>query len=94
MLNKSGKIVSKKMAAAAKVANRLAPYKSNQFKKRGAKQAGGGTLGDVSTGLMAAGGLAGLTGVGAEATPFLEAAGGLAKGADWVANILMLCVIK
>ena len=78
-----------------KVANRLAPHKSNQFKKRGAKQAGGGTLGDVGTGLMAAGGLAGLTGVGVAATPFLEAAGGPAKGVDWVANLLlMLCVIK
>ena len=51
------------------------------------KQRGGGTLGDVGTGLMAAGGLTAATGIGAAAVPFLEAAGGLAKGADWVAGL-------
>ena len=51
------------------------------------KQKGGGTLGDVGTGLMAAGGITAATGIGAAATPFLEAAGGLAKGADWVVGL-------
>ena len=51
------------------------------------KQKGGGTPGDVGTGQMAAGGITAATGIGAAATPFLEAAGGVAKGADWVTGL-------
>ena len=50
-------------------------------------QSGGGTLGDVGTGLMGLGGVTAATGVGTVATPFLEAGGAILKGADWISDL-------
>lgn len=77
--NKQGRIVSKRASAAAKKANRLAPYKSKTFKTG---QKGAGWASGVAGGLAAAGGLTAATGVGAAATPFLEAGAGLFELGD------------
>jgi len=77
--NKQGRIVSKRASAAAKKANRLAPFESKTFKKG---QKGGGWASGVAGGLAAAGGLTAATGVGAAATPFLEAGAGLFELGD------------